>query len=139
VVSDDLFAHARADPLSRRDARCLARAVVDEHGVDRLAEVGLDVADATPPELTVPPMTPREGDRLYAVFDRCLDLTGRTVESFTDSGLTLAQARCASRHYRGSPLPQTHLLLRNHDDVPHGDLHRRVEALWNEAMRRCRA
>jgi hypothetical protein len=138
IVTDDLFAHARADPLSRQDARCMARAVVDDHGVERLTEVGLDLGRATPPELTVPPMTPREGDRVYAVFDDCLGFERRDIQSFGAGGLTPAQARCASRHYRGSSLPRTHLLLRNHDEVPHGDLHRRVEALWNEAIRRCR-
>ena len=116
----------------------MARVVVDALGIDRLEELGLDIAAGAVPELTVPPMSETEGDVVYAAFDRCLDLTSRDVGNFTTAGLSASEARSASDHYRASPLPRTHLLLRHHDSVPHGDLHTRVEALWEEAQAACR-
>jgi hypothetical protein len=138
VMASAMSAHARADFRSEDDARCVARGVVDGLGVERLEELGLDVVRRRGPELTVPPMTADEGDAVYAAYDECLDFAARDVERFVANGLTEAQARCAHERYRGSPLPQTHLLLQDHDQVPHPELHAQVEALWNDAQGACR-
>jgi hypothetical protein len=137
VIASDLLAHPRAE-LSSGEARCVAAAVVDEIGVDRLTEAGLDDAGSVP-ELTVPPLTEAEGEHVYRAYDGCLDLTARDVEGFTAAGLTEEQARCASRRYRGSGVAQEHLLLRRHDEVPHEELHARVEAEWDGAQAGCRS
>jgi hypothetical protein len=138
VVASDVLANARAAEVEPADARCVAEIVVEAVGVERLGKLGYDGDAETAPELTVPPMTDFEGDRVYSAFDTCLDFTSRDVENFIAAGLTGTEARCASEHYRGSPLPRTHALLRNHDETPHEELHAQVEALWNEAQTRCR-
>ena len=137
VIAAELLAHPRAD-LETRDARCIADTVVENLGVDRLAELGLDVAEETAALLTVPPMTDDEGDEVYAAYDTCLDFTQGDVDNFVTAGLSEAEAECASEHYRSSPLPQAHLLLENHDTVPHDELHAGIEALWEESQAVCR-
>jgi hypothetical protein len=138
VITSALTAHPRAEFASQRDARCVAQAVVDALGIERLEQLGLDSDEQHAPELTVPPMTDADGDLVYAAYDECLDHEARDTESFTANGLAESEARCAHERYRASDLPRTHLLLQNHDDVPHEDLHAQVEALWNDAQAACR-
>jgi hypothetical protein len=138
VMVSAMTEHARADFRTEQDARCVARGVVDGLGIDRLEELGLDVGRRRGPELTVPPMTDAEGDLVYAAYDECLDFEARDVEHFTANGLTEEEARCAHERYRSSSVPQTHLLLQDHDEVPHPELHAQVEAEWNGAQAACR-
>jgi hypothetical protein len=138
IIASAMGEHARADFRTDADARCVAQGVIDGLGVGRLEELGLDLTRRQGPELTVPPMTYGEGDLVYAAYDECLDFEARDVEAFVASGLTEPEARCAHRRYRGSPLPQRHALLQNHDQVPHPELHAQVEALWNDAQAACR-
>jgi hypothetical protein len=138
VIASALIAHPRAEFESERDASCVAQAVVSAFEIERLEQLGLDSDEQRAPELTVPPMTDAEGDLVYAAYDECLDHEARDIESFMANGLAESEARCAHERYRASDLPRTHLLLQNHDSVPHEDLHTHVEALWNDAQATCR-
>jgi hypothetical protein len=80
-------------------AGCAAEAVVGALGVDRLEELGLDLATGEPPTLAEPPLGTREARAVYGGIGECIDLTSRVAEDFVAGGLDEATARCAAEHY----------------------------------------
>lgn len=115
IITADLLMAPRADFRKDDEARCVATHVVTELGLDRLAEIGLELETGTPPTLWQPELTEAEGDMVHEAYAECLDLERRDIESYMTDGLTEAQARCVSRGYRGSGIPRVHML-----EPPHG-------------------
>lgn len=133
VVAEDLEVYPRAQLRDDEEAACVAGAIVDGVGLERLAEVGLDVDAGTPPRLWRPEITEAEGRTVYAAYDGCLDLAGGDVEAYMADGLDREQAECASDAYRSSGIPQVHSVEPLHTDDPtraaaHGELEAFIEA-----------
>lgn len=139
LVADDLVAYPRADFQGDDEPRCVAEAIVDGVGLDRLREVGLDVDAGTPPRLWEPELTTDEGDLVYAAYDDCLDFRRRDIEGFTAEGLTDAQAACVSDGYRASGVPRAHGLERPHAGAPtRVEAHTHLEEFLEATKAACR-
>lgn len=80
-------------------AGCAAEAVVDVLGVERLEELGMDLATGEPPTMAEPPLGTQEARDVYGGIGGCIDLTGRVTRDFVAGGLDEATARCAAGRY----------------------------------------
>jgi hypothetical protein len=98
-----LFAQS-SDPsailsFDAEQAGCAAEAVVEVLGVERLEELGMDLATGEPPTMAEPPLGTQEARDVYGGIGECIDLTGRVARDFVAGGLDEATARCAAERY----------------------------------------
>jgi hypothetical protein len=115
IVVVELTTEARADFRSPREARCVAGAIVEDFGIERLGQLGLDLDREIAPTLEIPGLREEERAQVGAAYDECLDATQRDIEGFMADGLSEPEARCVSASYRASGIPETHLT-----EPPHG-------------------
>jgi hypothetical protein len=140
VIAQDLLAYPRAEFTSDEEPRCVADAVVDGLGLERLTRVGLDIDTGKAPTLWQPELTEAEGDVVYAAYDDCLDFESSDIERFMADGLSRAQAQCASDAYRASGIPRVHGLEPPHTGEPDSvEAHAHLEAFINATKTACRA
>lgn len=103
-VLTGIFA-GQADPgavlsFDAGQASCAAEAVVDALGVERLEELGLDLATGEPPTMAEPPLGTREAREVYGGIGDCIDLTARIAADLAAGGdLDEATARCTAERY----------------------------------------
>jgi hypothetical protein len=115
IVIVGLTTEARADFRSPREARCVAETIVEDFGLERLGQLGLDLDREVPPTLEIPGLHDDERAQVGAAYDACLDSMQRDIEGFMADGLSEPEARCVSASYRASGIPETHLT-----EPPHG-------------------
>ena len=140
VIARDLLAYPRAEFTSDEDPRCVADAIVDRVGLERLTELGLDIETDDAPTLWQPELTEAEGDVVYAAYDDCLDFESSDIDRFMADGLSPGQARCASDAYRASGIPRVHGLEPPHTGEPDSvEAHARLEDFINATKTACRA
>lgn len=140
AVAIDLIAAAfRGDPdpnglqWDDANARCSAEAVVDSLGVDRLREIGLDAETGEPPQLSEPPLTPDEADRVFRLIGECVDLRAQLIDFIADSGVPPDQASCIADAYLATPFPQASLMSSEYDP----ELNEQIDAALSDAAAQC--
>jgi hypothetical protein len=117
-------------------ARCAAARILDELTPERLDELGLDVAAGTGPELSQPPLTPAEGDAVYAALVDCTDVLDQLgVALQRDAELPADTAACVAERYADSGVLRDSLLAPEFDEV----LNQRIDATILESIQACRA
>lgn len=106
------------------EARCVAEAVVDDLGADRVEALEL--------RLLEPPLTAAEADDVYAAFEDCLELTDRLTESLSGD-LPADQARCGAEAYVESGLLKESMFT----ESPTPAFNAEVDATIARAVARC--
>jgi hypothetical protein len=139
VVAAGLTDYPRAELRSDDEVRCVAEGIVDGLGIERLAELGLDVDAEEGPLLYGPDMTGDDADAVYAAYDDCLGFRRRDVEQFVADGLSEAEAGCVSDAYRASGIPRAHLVEPPHTGEPDRiEVHDHLETFLEAAETACR-
>ncbi len=110
-----LTAYPRADFESEHAVRCVAEGIVERFGVQRLEELGLDIATRTAPMLHVPGLTEPERHEVAAAYRACIDEGGGYVEGLIAEGFSEPEARCVWAGYEATGIPDVHLT-----EAPHG-------------------
>jgi hypothetical protein len=131
-----LFAQS-SDPnavlsFDARQAGCAAEAVVDTLGIERLEELGMDLATGEPPTMAEPPLGTAEAREVYGGIGDCIDLTTRVAEEFRRGGLDEAAARCAAEHYLDTPVARDALAGSADPALPP-----KIDAAMAEAVTAC--
>jgi hypothetical protein len=106
------------------EARCVAEAVVDDLGADRVEALDF--------RLVQPPLTAAEADDVYAAFDDCVQLTDRLTESLSGD-LPPEQARCGAEAYVDSGLLKESLLTKS----PTPSFNAQIDSTIAQAVARC--
>lgn len=88
------------------EARCVADAVVDDLGADRVEELDF--------RLLQPPLTDDEADDVYGAFEDCFELIDEFTASMSDQ-MTATGARCGATAYVESGLFRENLFVPERD------------------------
>jgi hypothetical protein len=130
------FVASGADPnalqFGDEGAQCAAEGTVEELGVARLEELGVDPAGD---EITGNPLGGLTDDESVAVFDvidGCIDLESQVVRLFTAEGLTDEQATCIAERYL-----DTDLLRRSVLSDPDPELNAEIDETLTTAAASC--
>jgi hypothetical protein len=118
IASDrDAITEPGALHFTADEAECMAGRVVTALGVNRLRDVGLDLENGLPPDLSQPPLNAAEADIVYRAMEGCLDLPAQLADLFIDGGTTTAAptADCMAQRYLETELPRRALLAARHD------------------------
>lgn len=102
AVVDAIVAGMTGDPdpenpfADQESARCVAVGIVEDLGIERLAEVGL-TADTDQPQEVFGALTDDEIDGIVDIAFGCVDVEEEMAVMFADEGVSMDSARCLAR------------------------------------------
>lgn len=122
-----------AVPFDDEEARCTAEGLVDQLGVGRMAELGVETATG---EVTQDPLTSMTDEESVAAFDvilECTDAEGELVDILISEGMSQELAGCVAGRYLETDLPRRSVMS-EYDP----ELNAEIDAALAEAETACR-